>query len=141
MLMYFGSEKPWLGDSIKFYFTLHVENSETDHLQHDLYDCGHFIQIHSCMGICFSCMYTNNYEHFHKWFGSLYRDNSVLMRVPQIQESWVMITFTILLNCIINGIAICNFYFSVNDYVCTLLLAAYSPAVIHYHTVPISFWL
>ena len=42
---------------------------------------GHFIQIHSCMGICFSCMYTNNCEHFHKWFGSLYRDNSVLMRV------------------------------------------------------------
>ena len=31
--------------------------------------CGHFIQIHSCMSICFSCMYTNNYKHFHKWFG------------------------------------------------------------------------
>ena len=29
---------------------------------------GHFIQIHSCMGICFSCMYTRNHEHFHKWF-------------------------------------------------------------------------
>ena len=29
---------------------------------------GHFIQIHSCMGICFSCMYTKNHEHFHKWF-------------------------------------------------------------------------
>ena len=28
--------------------------------------CGHFIQIHSCMSICFSCMYTNNYKHFHK---------------------------------------------------------------------------
>ena len=27
---------------------------------------GHFKQIHSCMGICFSCMYTNNCEHFHK---------------------------------------------------------------------------
>ena len=27
---------------------------------------GHFIQIHSCMSICFSCMYTNNYKHFHK---------------------------------------------------------------------------
>ena len=25
--------------------------------------CGHFIQIHSCMGICFSCMHTNNYKH------------------------------------------------------------------------------
>ena len=47
--------------------------------------CGHFIQIHSCMGICFSCMYTNNREHFHKWFGTLYRDNSVLMRVLHIQ--------------------------------------------------------
>ena len=42
----------------------------------------HTLQIHSCMGICFSCMYTNNCEHFHKWFGTLYRDNSVLMRVP-----------------------------------------------------------
>ena len=30
--------------------------------------CGHFIQIHSCMSICFSCMYTNNYKHFHKWY-------------------------------------------------------------------------
>ena len=49
--------------------------------------CGHFIQIHSCMGICFSCMYTNKCEHFHKWFGTLYRDNSVLMRVPHIQSS------------------------------------------------------
>ena len=33
--------------------------------------CGHFTQIHSCMGICFSCMYTNNCEHFHEWFGAL----------------------------------------------------------------------
>ena len=33
--------------------------------------CGHFIQIHSCMGVCFSCIYTNNCEHFHKWFGTL----------------------------------------------------------------------
>ena len=32
-------------------------------------------------GICFSYMYTNNCEHFDKWFGTLYRDNSVLMRV------------------------------------------------------------
>ena len=32
-------------------------------------------------GICLSCMYTNNCEHFDKWFGTLYRDNSVLMRV------------------------------------------------------------
>ena len=47
--------------------------------------CGHFIQIHSCMSICFSCMYTNNYKHFHKWFGIFYSDNSVLMRVPHIQ--------------------------------------------------------
>ena len=31
---------------------------------------GHFKQFHSCMGICFSCMYTNKYEHFHKWFGT-----------------------------------------------------------------------
>ena len=47
--------------------------------------CEHFIQIHSCMGICFSCIYTNNCEHFHKWFGTLYRDNSVLMRILDIQ--------------------------------------------------------
>ena len=47
--------------------------------------CGHFIQIHSCMSICFSCMYTNNYKHFHKWFGIFYSDNWVLMRVPHIQ--------------------------------------------------------
>ena len=47
--------------------------------------CGHFIPIQSCMGICFSSMYTNNYEHFHTWSGTFYRDNSVLMRVPHIQ--------------------------------------------------------
>ena len=47
---------------------------------------GHFLQFHSCMGIfSHACMYTNNCEHFHKWFGSLYRDNSVLMRVLHIQ--------------------------------------------------------
>ena len=33
-----------------------------------------------------------------------------------------MITFIILLNYILNNIATCNFYFSVSDYVCTLLL-------------------
>ena len=32
-----------------------------------------------------------------------------------------MITFTILLNCIFNTIATSNFYFSVSDYVCTLM--------------------
>ena len=47
--------------------------------------CGHFTQIQSCMSICFSCMYTNNYKHFHKWFGIFYSDDSVLMRVPHIQ--------------------------------------------------------
>ena len=46
--------------------------------------CGHFIQIHSCMIICFPCMYTNNYKHFHKWFCIFYCDNSVLMRVLNI---------------------------------------------------------
>ena len=44
--------------------------------------CGHFTQIHSCMSICFSYIYTNN---FHKWFGIFHSDNSVLMRVPHIQ--------------------------------------------------------
>ena len=41
---------------------------------------------HSFMDICLSCMYTNtNCEHFHKWFGTLYRDNAVLIRVLHIQ--------------------------------------------------------
>ena len=47
--------------------------------------CGHFVQIHWSMSICFSCMYTNNYKHFHKWFGFFFSDNSVLMRVLHIQ--------------------------------------------------------
>ena len=47
--------------------------------------CGHLIQIHSCMSICFSCMYTSNFKHFHKWFGIFYCDNSVLTRVLHIQ--------------------------------------------------------
>ena len=38
----------------------------------------------ACMGICFSCVYTNKCEHFHKWFGTFYRNTSVLMRVPHI---------------------------------------------------------
>ena len=42
-------------------------------------------KFHSCMDICFSCMYSNKCEHFHKWCGTLYWDNSVLMRVPCIQ--------------------------------------------------------
>ena len=67
--------------------------------------CGHFIQIQSCMSISFSFMYTNNYKHFHKWFGIFYSDDSVLTRVPHIQWSWVMITFIVLLNCILNDIA------------------------------------
>ena len=63
---------------------MHVENWETDQLQHDLYvDISY--KFHPCMGICFSFIYTNKCEHFHKWFGTLYRDNSVLMRVPHIQ--------------------------------------------------------
>ena len=65
---------------------MHVENWETDQLQRDLYvDISY--KFHPCMGICFSCMYTNKCEHFHKWFGTLYRDNSVLMRVLHIQYS------------------------------------------------------
>ena len=104
--------------------------------------CGHFIQIHSCMSISFSFMYTNNYKHSHKWLGIFCIDNSVLMRV-------VMITFIVLLNCILNNIALDqapqwgkkeknevkkekyhiatrNFYFSVSDYVYTLLLQTIS---------------
>ena len=69
---------------------MHVENWETDQLQHDLRVCGHLIQIRSCMGICFSCMYTNKCDHFHKWFGTLYRDNFVLMRVPDIHAVFTL---------------------------------------------------
>ena len=52
--------------------------------------CGNFLQIHSSMGICFSCTYTNNYEHFCKWLGTFYRDDSLLMRVPHNSnhDSW-----------------------------------------------------
>ena len=64
---------------------MHVENWETDQLQHDLYvDISY--KFHPCMGICFSFIYTNNCEHFHKWFGTLYRDNSVLMRVQYVAQ-------------------------------------------------------
>ena len=58
---------------------MHVENWNPDHLW------GHFIQIHSCMSNCFSCMYTNNYKHFHKKFGIFYSDNSLPIMVPDIQ--------------------------------------------------------
>ena len=37
-----------------------------------------------------------------------------------------MITFIIVLNCILNDIATCNCYFIVSDYVCTLLLQTIS---------------
>ena len=81
----------WLSDFQKLFLwqpclnkLMHVENWETDQLQLDLYvDISY--KFHSCMSICFSCMYTNKCKHFHKWFGNLYRDNSVLMRVLQIQ--------------------------------------------------------
>ena len=64
---------------------MHVENWETDQLQHDLYvDISY--KFHPCMGICFSFIYTNKCEHFHKWFGTLYRDNSVLMRVQYVAQ-------------------------------------------------------
>ena len=33
----------------------------------------------------------------------------------------IISTITILLNCILNDIVTCNFYFSVSYYVCTLL--------------------
>ena len=58
---------------------MHVENWNTDHLQHFLY-----------MDISYKftlawVLYITNYKHFHKWFSIFYRDNSVLMRVPHIQ--------------------------------------------------------
>ena len=93
--------------------------------------CGHFIQIYSCMVfVSHACMYTNNFEHIYKWFGTFCRDESLLMRVlynnnHELWSLWVII----LLNCILNhgDIATCNFYFSVSDYkVCTLLLQTIS---------------
>ena len=45
-----------------------------------------------------------------------------------------MITLTILLNCILNDIATCNFYFSVSDYVCTLMLKTILIVKCDYHT-------
>ena len=46
-----------------------VTNGETDHLQHDLPICGHNFsyKFTSCIGICFLCMYKNNYEHLPMW--------------------------------------------------------------------------
>ena len=45
-----------------------------------------FIQIHSCMSICFSCMFKNNYINtFINDLVFFYCDNSVLLRVPHIQ--------------------------------------------------------
>ena len=50
------------------------------------------------------------------WY-TLYRDHLALMRVPPFSNHHI----TILLNCILNDIATFTFYFSVSDYVCTLL--------------------
>ena len=71
--------------------------------------CWHFIQIHSCIGICFLCMYTNNSEQ--KKMGTFYMDSLLYDECPHIQWSWVMITLIILMNCILNDIATCNFLF------------------------------
>ena len=69
--------------------------------------CGHFIQIHSCMSTSFSCMYTNNYKHFHKGFGIFYSDNSVLRgyHIFSNHESWLTTFSFFLLNCILSDIA------------------------------------
>ena len=89
---------------------MHVENWETDHIQHDLY-------VDISYKFTFACMYTNNYEHLHKWFGTFYRD-SVLMKacIFNNHKSWSLSLFAWTASLI----ATCNFYFS--DYVCTLLL-------------------
>ena len=64
---------------------MHVENWETDQLQHDLYvDISYKFTL-SWVFVSHACMYANKCEHFHNWFGTLYSDNSVLMRVPHIQ--------------------------------------------------------
>ena len=42
--------------------------------------CWHFIQIHSCIGICFLCMYTNNSEH--KKMGTFYMDSLLYDEMP-----------------------------------------------------------
>ena len=65
---------------------MHVENWGTDQLQHDLYvDISYKFTL-SWVFVSHACMYTNKCEHFHNWFGTLYSDNSVLMRAASSQN-------------------------------------------------------
>ena len=69
------------------------------------------------MCICFSCMYPNTCKCDH-------RDNSVLMRARttySIIMSHDHFHNNILLNCIPNDIATCNFYFTVQTHTQSLL--------------------
>ena len=52
-------QKLWLSQP-RLNKLMHFENWETDHLQHDLY-----VDISYKLGICFSCIYTNNYEQLY----------------------------------------------------------------------------
>ena len=60
---------------------------ETDHIQLHLY-------VDISYKFTFSRMYTNNYEHLHKWFGTFYRD-SVRMKacIFNHQKSWSLSLF------------------------------------------------
>ena len=82
---------------------MHVDNWNTDHFQRHLYvDISYkftlawFFVSHACAQITINTFISD-------WY--FYSGNSVLTRVPHIQLSRVMITFIILLNCILNVIA------------------------------------
>ena len=52
---------------------MHVENWETDQLQHYLYVDISYSLFHGYLFVLH--VHNTNCEHFHKWFGTLYRDN------------------------------------------------------------------
>ena len=99
---------------------MHVENWETDQLQHDLYvDISTNSLLHGYLFL----MHVHKYcEHFR------INDLVLFTRIIQWEGTAysIIIINTILLNCILNDIATCNFYFSVSDYVCTILLKTIS---------------
>ena len=79
---------------------MHVENWKTNYLQHYLYVDSSYKFTLVWVFVSHACT--------QMWFGTFYRDNSVLivlMRVLHIQLSWVLTTFIIFVNCILNDIA------------------------------------
>ena len=64
------------------------KNWETDHLQHDLY--GDISYKFTLAGVfVFHACTQNNYEHFHKWFGTFSRDSELTKAcIFSNHESW-----------------------------------------------------